>query len=98
MTDPVDPEGNQTRAVNELVDFSAKEVLEIGCGDGRLTWRYADRAATVVGLDPFEGDIERAWLATPERLRPRVVFRTADAVTADLEPESFDVVVLGRSI
>src|SRR5438128_1928079 len=98
MTDPVDPEGHETRAVNELVDFSAKHVLEIGCGDGRLTWRYLDRAASVVGLDPFDRDIELARSATPDHLRSRVAFRTANAVTTEFEPQSFDVVVLARSI
>jgi len=98
MREPVDPEGNETRVIHELVDFTGKDVLEIGCGDGRLTWRYADHAASVLGFDPFEQDIERARSATPDHLRSSVVFRTRDAMHVELAPESFDVVVLSRSI
>ena len=36
-----------------LVDLGGAEVLEIGCGDGRLTWRYAERAAYVTAIEPF---------------------------------------------
>jgi len=37
-----DPEGNETLALFDLVQLDGREVLEIGCGDGRLTRRYAD--------------------------------------------------------
>lgn len=98
MTDIVDPEGNETRAIHELVNFSAKDVLEIGCGDGRLMWRYADYVATSLGIDSVEGDIERAHASTPDHLRTKVSFQALDAVSAEFAPASFDVVVLGRSI
>jgi len=65
MTIRTDPEGNETDALFDLVDFEGREVLEIGCGDGRLTWRYAARAAHVTAIDPFQDAIERA----KERLR-----------------------------
>ena len=94
----VDPEGNETRAIHELVNFGAKDILEIGCGDGRLIWRYADRAATVLGVDSVESDIDQARLSTPRHLRSKVAFRVADAVTADFAKAAFDIVVLGRSI
>jgi len=41
-----DPENNETRALFDLADFKSKRVLEIGCGDGRLTWRYATKPRT----------------------------------------------------
>jgi len=37
MTIRVDPENNETRALFDLANLSGKHVLEIGCGDGRLT-------------------------------------------------------------
>src|SRR5690348_7211864 len=98
MTNYVDPEANETRAIHELIDFSGKDVLEIGCGDGRLIWRYADSASTVLGVDSVESDIQHARSSTPERLRSKVTFRTANAVAADFDSASFDVVFLGRSI
>jgi len=65
VTIRTDPEGNETGALFDLVEMEGREILEIGCGDGRLTWRYADRAAHVMAIDPFEDAIERA----KERLR-----------------------------
>ena len=35
MTIKVDPARNETRALLDMADFGGKEVLEIGCGDGR---------------------------------------------------------------
>jgi malonyl-CoA O-methyltransferase len=98
MAGAVDSEGHETRAIHGLVDFDGKHVLEIGCGEGRLTWRYAERAASVLGLDAFEGDIEHARESTPESLRSRVTFQVADATCVELGDQSFDVVVLARSI
>ncbi len=56
----IDPEGNETDALFDLVRLDGREVLEIGCGDGRLTRRYADRPVRVTAIDPFEEAIARA--------------------------------------
>ena len=53
----VDPENNEPRALFDLADFNGRSVLEIGCGDGRLTWRYADNVAHVTA----KGEME-VWL------------------------------------
>jgi protein-L-isoaspartate O-methyltransferase len=98
VIDPVDPQGNETRAIHELVEFGTKDVLEIGCGDGRTTWRYADLTSSVIALDPFDTDIQRARANTPDRLRSTVQFRCQDAVTAEFEAAVFDVVLFSRSI
>lgn len=65
MTVRTDPEDSETDALFALVDLDGADVLEIGCGDGRLTWRYADRVAHVMAVDPFADGIARA----KERLR-----------------------------
>jgi 2-polyprenyl-3-methyl-5-hydroxy-6-metoxy-1,4-benzoquinol methylase len=94
-----DPEGNETDALFDLADLDGAEVLEIGSGDGRLTWRYADRAAHVTAIEPFEHSIARA----EERLRETslpVEFRNvgledfADASDDDV----FDVALLSWSL
>jgi len=38
------------------VDFSGKDVLEIGCGNGRVTWCYADSVASVLAVDPLRDE------------------------------------------
>ena len=60
MTGNLDPEGVEARVLHDLVDFRDKAVLEIGCGDGRMTWLYADAAASVLAIDPDEPSIATA--------------------------------------
>ena len=93
-----DPEEVETRIIHDLVDFNGKDVLEIGCGDGRLTWRYADSAASVVAFDPDEEAIESALEDTPDGLQSRVELRVADITTIDLPEAAFDVAILSWSI
>lgn len=94
----LDPEGTEIEAIHELVDFSAKKVLEVGCGDGRMTRRYADRAALVLALDPNAEKIERAIHNTPEPLRSKVHFQVADITNAELAQQAYDVVILAHSL
>ena len=96
----VDPENNEPRALFALVDFHGQRVLEIGCGDGRLTWRYADRAAHVTAIDPFEASITRAKENTPDYLKSRVEFRHigfADFAAASAS-STFDIAILSWSL
>jgi 2-polyprenyl-3-methyl-5-hydroxy-6-metoxy-1,4-benzoquinol methylase len=51
MTITEDPEGTETSILYEMVDFKDLEVLEIGCGEGRLTWRYVEKAAHVTAIE-----------------------------------------------
>jgi 2-polyprenyl-3-methyl-5-hydroxy-6-metoxy-1,4-benzoquinol methylase len=98
MAFELDPAGTETRVIHDLIDFSGKDVLEIGCGDGRLTWRYADRAASVLALDPKEAEITLAQANTPQALRSRVTFQVADITTVDLSETAFDIAILSWSV
>jgi 2-polyprenyl-3-methyl-5-hydroxy-6-metoxy-1,4-benzoquinol methylase len=66
MSIQLDAQGHETGALFDLVDLEAKDVLEIGCGDGRLTWRYIDRTAHVTAIDPFAESIDRANRSMPD--------------------------------
>lgn len=99
MTVRTDPEGNETDALFDLVRLDGAEVLEIGCGDGRLTWRYAERAGHVTAIEVFEDSIARA----KERLREMhlpVEFRHVgfEDFAADTDPDVFDVALLSWSL
>ena len=96
----VDPENNETRALFGLADFSGQHTLEIGCGNGRLTWRYADKAAHVTAIDPFAEGIERARQDLPRELQGRVEFLhiAFEDFAAASEPSAFDVAILSWSL
>jgi ubiquinone/menaquinone biosynthesis C-methylase UbiE len=94
----IDPEGTEIEVIHELVDFSGKKVLEVGCGDGRMTRRYAHRAALVLALDPNAEKIERAIDGTPEPLRTKVRFGVADIADAELAQRAFEVAILSHSL
>ena len=54
----LDPEGRELTALLELLpNLHCARVVEVGCGDGRLTRRYADHAASVLAFDPDEAAI-----------------------------------------
>jgi 2-polyprenyl-3-methyl-5-hydroxy-6-metoxy-1,4-benzoquinol methylase len=100
MTIRTDPENNETHALFDMVDFRGKRVLEIGCGDGRLTWRYADKAGHVTAIDPSSGQISLAMAQLPHRLRGRVEFYaiTFEDFAFITAPSAFDIVVLSYSL
>jgi ubiquinone/menaquinone biosynthesis C-methylase UbiE len=93
-----DPRGAEARALAALGDFDGKRVLEIGCGDGRLTWLYAEQAAEVLGVDPEEESIREARRALPDQLEDRVEFRVADAQALDVPRQRFDIAFLSWSL
>jgi 2-polyprenyl-3-methyl-5-hydroxy-6-metoxy-1,4-benzoquinol methylase len=96
----IDPEGNETDALFDLVDVEGRQVLEIGCGDGRLTRRYADRAAHVTAIEPFEDSIARAQKWLSEAPNERVEFRHVafEDLVAASDADVFDVALLSWSL
>ena len=98
MSIALDPEQAETRAIHSLVDFTGMDVLEVGCGDGRLTWRFAEEARAVLALDPEVSAIETAQASCPAHLLQKVTFQTADITTVELAPAAYDVVMLSWSL
>jgi 2-polyprenyl-3-methyl-5-hydroxy-6-metoxy-1,4-benzoquinol methylase len=82
--------------VRELVDLTGKRVLEMGCGDGRFTFLYADDAAPVLGIDPKRDAIREARGARPASLAKRVKFRVAKTITPPRRP--FDIALFSWSL
>lgn len=83
----------RSKSILEMVDFSHKCILDIGCGDGIYTHELSLAQPTlIVGIDPIKEVIERAkekycgW--------PRLRFECADLYTMDLPKNKYDIVVL----
>ena len=94
----IDPEGAHLAALRRLADFESCRVLELGCGDGRLTLDIAERAASVLAFDPDAEEVARAWQSLPAELAQRVTYRVASGKEIELERNSFDLVVFSWSL
>jgi 2-polyprenyl-3-methyl-5-hydroxy-6-metoxy-1,4-benzoquinol methylase len=96
-----DPEENEIRSLLKFTgSLDGKSVLEIGCGDGRLTWRYADQAANVTGIDPDSDRINKALAAFPKQLRKKVELHNLglDDFAAQAHTDQFDIAILAWSL
>jgi len=94
----LDPEGAHLAALRRLADFAGARVLELGCGDGRLTVGIAAQAASVLAFDPDAEAVEQARRLLPSELRRRVEYRVASGEEIEIEPVSFDLVVFSWSL
>lgn len=100
MTIVEDPEGNETSTLHAMVDFKNRKILEVGCGEGRLTWRYANKAAHVTAIDPMAEDIETARANLPDRLKGRVSFAesTIEDFARSMPERKFDIAIFAWSL
>ncbi|MEJ7568000.1 MAG: class I SAM-dependent methyltransferase [Gaiellaceae bacterium] len=98
MTRVLDPEGAHLAALRRLGDLRGRRVLELGCGDGRLTPGIARDAASVLAFDPDDEAVERARQSLPAELAQRVSYQVASGKKIELEPVSFDLVVFSWSL
>jgi 2-polyprenyl-3-methyl-5-hydroxy-6-metoxy-1,4-benzoquinol methylase len=94
----LDPEGAHLAALRRLADFTAARVLEVGCGDGRLTLGIAEHAASVFAFDPDSNSIERARAALPNRLAGRVTYAAGAATDVEIPRSEHDIVVFSWSL
>ena len=94
----LDPEEVETSVIHDLIDFRGKDVLEIGCADGRMTWRFAHEAASVLAFDPKEAEIAAAKERTPDALKSTVSFQVADISAIGLPEGAYDVAIISWSL
>ena len=93
-----DPERTEVRMLRKHVPIAGTRVLEIGCGDGRLTRRIAAAARHLVAIDPNAASVAVARHQLPAPLRRTVRFEVGDAETLRFRDGSFDVVVLSWAL
>lgn len=84
--------------LNELVELRDRRVLELGCGNGRLTFRYASAAQSVLAIDPNAERVKEARTAMPPELAETVVFAIGSAEEVDAPRKSFDLALFSSSL
>lgn len=98
MTIVVDPEQNEVRALERVTSWRRKDVIEIGCGDGRLTLRLARLGAFVSAIDPDAELILTARRSLPERFAKRVRYRVGKAEHIEHPDEAFNLAVFAWAL
>ncbi len=98
LTGVLDPEGAHLAALRRLADFAATRVVEIGCGDGRLTRGIAEHAATVLAFDPDADAVAAAAASLSDELAQRVRYRVGAATEIDVPRSEFDIAVFSWSL
>jgi predicted RNA methylase len=98
MSRVIDPEGAHLAALHRLADFNGQRVIELGCGDGRLTLGAAADSASVLAFDPDAEAVERARRSLPVELVQRVTYQVASGREIDLEPGAFDLALFSWSL
>ena len=98
MTIQKDAERNETKYLHRFADFVGKRVLEVGCGEGRLTWQYAKETRQTVGIDLDQDALRVATIERPSDLKDGVHFSRAMSEQLPFSKETFDIAVLAWSL
>jgi len=97
MTLQKDSERNETKHLHKFADFTEKRVLEIGCGEGRLTWQYAKETRVTFATDLDADALRVATIDRPADLESRVYFSLAKSEQLPFSKETFDLAILAWS-
>jgi len=91
-------EGFERRLIERFVSIRHKRVLEIGCGDGRLTFQYAPRASSVLAIDPDRPSIDEAVFQQRARGPSNIDFRVSSIERLTLAGVPYDVALFSWSL
>jgi ubiquinone/menaquinone biosynthesis C-methylase UbiE len=94
----IDPEGVELRTLRRLAPVDGLHVLELGCGDGRLTYQIARAAASVFAVDPDEERIAEARRSLPRELEEKISFEAAGAADVTTPGRRFDLALFSWSL
>jgi 2-polyprenyl-3-methyl-5-hydroxy-6-metoxy-1,4-benzoquinol methylase len=93
-----DPDHREIRFLQKFVDLRDKRVLEIGCGEGRLTWQYAEDTRSVVAVDLDRDSLRVAKIDRPSSLEDKMDFACVNSEYLPFSKEKFDIAILAWSL
>jgi ubiquinone/menaquinone biosynthesis C-methylase UbiE len=93
-----DIERNEAKYLHTFADFTNKRVLEVGCGEGRMTWQYAKATHTTIGIDSDTDALRIASVDRPTALEHKVLFTGAASEYLPFSKETFDIAILAWSL
>ena len=91
-------DGFEPRLIERFVSLRNKRVLEIGCGDGRLTFQYAPRASSVLAIDPDRPSLDDALFQQREGGASNIDFRLGSIERLPRPGAPFDVALFSWSL
>lgn len=98
MTIQKDTERNESKYLHTFADFRNKHVLEVGCGEGRMTWQYAKETRTTTGIDLDTDALRIAQVDRASDLEHKVLFTCAASEYLPFSKETFDIAILAWSL
>jgi ubiquinone/menaquinone biosynthesis C-methylase UbiE len=93
-----DPENNEIKYLQKYAAQSGARILDIGCGDGRLTWFFTGDADLVVGADTAVEALQSAYAERPDVIRAQFGFTTTSGEALAFADETFDLAIYSWSL
>ena len=93
-----DPENAERRFLHPYFPRPTERILDIGCGDGRLTWLLSRTAELAAGIDIDLDELRRAPTTGPEPVSAAVSFAAAASEAIPFASRSFSLAIFTWSL
>lgn len=90
-----DPEGAEISHLLQACPLTGKEILEIGCGDGKFIRQYMDLPNRLVGIDPALPDL---IIAKVNQAGTKISFLQSVGENLPFPPGVFNIVIFASSL
>ena len=95
----VDPAGSEIGALRKAARWRGRQILEIGCGDGRLTLRLAAlQPGRIEAMDPDGARVRQARKGLPEQYHKLIRYHVGQAERLRHAKDQFDIVIFSWAL